>query len=56
MQANQYKYKQKPANTKKENEIDVIKSQYNIPAEDVNEIEPLPEKPEELDKDSNDSN
>jgi len=40
----------------KENEIDVIKSQYNIPEEDVKEIEPLSEKEEEIDKDSNDSN
>ena len=41
---------------KKENEIDFIKSQYNIPEEDVKEIEPLSEKLEEKDKDSNDNN
>ena len=46
----------KNAISKKENEIDVIKSQYNIPEEDVREIEPLSEKQEEIDKDSNDSN
>ena len=46
----------KNAISKKENEIDVIKSQYNIPEEDVKEIEPLAEKEEEIDKDSNDSN
>ena len=46
----------KNAISKKENEIDVIKSQYNIPEEDVKEIEPLSEKQEEIDKDSNDSN
>ena len=38
---------------KKENEIDFIKSQYNIPEEDVKEIEPLSEKLEEKDKDPN---
>ena len=41
---------------KKENEIDFIKSQYNIPEEDVKEIEPLSEKLEEKDKDQNDNN
>ena len=41
---------------KKENEIDFIKSQYNIPEEDVKEIEPLSEKLEEKDKDPNDNN
>ena len=41
---------------KKENEIDFIKSQYNIPEEDVKEIEPLSEKIEEKDKDPNDNN
>ena len=46
----------KNAISKKENEIDVIKSQYNIPEEDVKEIEPLSEKEEEIDKDSYDSN
>ena len=40
---------------KKENEIDFIKSQYNIPEEDVKEIEPLSEKLEE-DKESNNNN
>ena len=46
----------KNAISKKENEIDVIKSQYNLPEEDVKEIEPLSEREEEIDKDSNDSN
>ena len=41
---------------KKENEIDFIKSQYNIPEEDVKEIEPLSEKLEEEDKEPNDNN
>ena len=41
---------------KKENQIDFIKSQYNIREEDVKEIEPLSEKLEEKDKDSNDNN
>ena len=41
---------------KKENEIDFIKSQYNIPEEDVKEIEPLSEKLEEKDKEPNDNN
>ena len=41
---------------KKENEIDFIKSQYNIPEEDVKEIEPLSEKPEQEDKEPNDKN
>jgi len=41
---------------KKENEIDIIKSQYNIPEEDLKEIEPLSEKVEEHDKDSNENN
>ena len=41
---------------KKENEIDFIKSQYNIQEEDVKEIEPLSEKLEEKDKDPNDNN
>ena len=41
---------------KKDNEIDFIKSQYNIPEEDVKEIEPLSEKLEEEDKDPNDNN
>jgi len=37
---------------KKENDIDFIKSQYNIPEEDVKEIEPISEKQEEVNKDS----
>ena len=37
---------------KKENDIDFIKSQYNIPEEDVKEIEPISEKKEEVNKDS----
>ena len=41
---------------KKENQIDFIKSQYNIREEDVKEIEPLSEKVEEHDKDSNENN
>ena len=41
---------------KKENQIDFIKSQYNIREEDVKEIEPLSEKLEEKDKDPNDNN
>ena len=41
---------------KKENEIDFIKPQYNIPEEDLKEIEPLSEKVEEHDKDSNENN
>ena len=41
---------------KKENQIDFIKSQYNIQEEDVKEIEPLSEKLEEKDKDPNDNN
>ena len=41
---------------KKENQIDFIKSQYNIPEEDVKEIEPLSEKLEEEDKEPNDNN
>ena len=41
---------------KKENEIDFIKSQYNIPEEDVKEIEPLSQKLEEEDKETNDNN
>jgi predicted nucleic acid-binding Zn-ribbon protein len=41
---------------KKENEIDFIKSQYNIPEEDVKEIEPLSEKLEEEDKEPNENN
>ena len=41
---------------KKENQIDFIKSQYNIREEDVKEIEPLSEKLEEEDKEPNDNN
>ena len=41
---------------KKDNEIDFIKSQYNIPEEDVKEIEPLSQKLEEEDKEPNDNN
>ena len=46
----------KDAIANKENEIDLIKSQYNIQEEDVKEIEPLSEKLEEEDKGSNENN
>ena len=45
----------KDAISNKENEIDLIKSQYNIQEEDVKEIEPLSEKLEEEDKGSNEN-
>jgi len=46
----------KDAIANKENEINLIKSQYNIQEEDVKVIEPLSEKLEEEDKGSNENN